>query len=118
MSGTFTYVNPRVIHWGAGSRRQLNEELSRLGVSRVGVVTTRSLADSIERLGLHPATVVVVGQHAPASHVDAGVEQARRERVDGLVSFGGGSAIDSAKIMSIRAGGDDLALPHVAIPTT
>jgi alcohol dehydrogenase class IV len=36
-----------------------------------------------------------------------------------LVSFGGGSVIDAAKIISVRlAGNDGHALPHIAIPTT
>src|SRR5207247_1448468 len=34
--------------------------------------------------------------------------------VAGVVSFGGGSPIDSAKIVALRVGG----LPHVAMPTT
>jgi alcohol dehydrogenase class IV len=34
------------------------------------------------------------------------------------VSFGGGSAIDAAKIISVRLADGSRALPHVAIPTT
>ena len=110
------YANPRVIHWGAGSIAQLASELSRLNVQRTALVTTRSLLD---RLQIESRTTIVIGQHTPQSQIDAGVEQAWSAVVDGIVSFGGGSAIDAAKIISVRlADGEGRALPHVAIPTT
>jgi hypothetical protein len=42
-AGSFNYANPRAIHWGAGSLAQLAPELSRLQVTRVALITTRSL---------------------------------------------------------------------------
>jgi alcohol dehydrogenase class IV len=116
---TFTYANPRVIHWGAGSVAQLGAELERLEAIKVGVVTTRSLLESLNMLAVQPVTTVVIGQHAPMSQIATGVEHAKSAGVEALVSFGGGSAIDAAKIISVRladAGGR--AVPHVAIPTT
>jgi len=119
VTAAFTYANPRQIHWGAGSVSLVRSELERLGVRRAGVVTTRSLVGSLDRLGVHPAATMVVGQHAPMSQIDAGATQAREGGVDGLVSFGGGSPIDAAKIISIRhASSDGPALPHLAVPTT
>jgi len=113
----FSYSNPRVIHWGAGSVAHLQAELERLHADRVALVTTRSLVDKSERLGVTTATTILVGQHAPLAQVDAGVEQA--VGAGAIVSFGGGSAIDAAKIISVRLVGDDgRAVPHVAIPTT
>ncbi len=118
-TGVFTYSNPRVIHWGPGSVAQLSAELQRLEAVRVAVVTTRSLLSSLDRLGVHPALTVTIGQHAPMSQIRAGTEDARAANIDGLVSFGGGSAIDAAKIISVRlADGDGRPLPHIAIPTT
>ena len=113
----FSYSNPRVIHWGAGSVAHLQAELERLHADRVALVTTRSLGDKSERLGVTTATTILVGQHAPVAQIDAGVEQAQGAGV--IVSFGGGSAIDAAKIISVRLAGDDgRAIPHVAIPAT
>jgi maleylacetate reductase len=98
---------------------QLEAELQRLEATRVGVVTTRSLVESLDRLPVQPVTTALIGQHAPMSHVNEGVEKARAGGVDAIVSFGGGSAIDAAKIMSVRlAGGHGPPVPHVAIPTT
>ena len=85
----------------------------------MALVTTRSLLSSVDRLRLTPVATIVVGQHAPLVQIDAGVREAGGAGADGIVSFGGGSAIDAAKIISVRlAGGDGRALPHIAIPTT
>jgi alcohol dehydrogenase class IV len=104
----FTYANPRVIHWGRGSVAHLRE----LKAERVAVVTTRSLRERLDALPLRPSCVVTVGQHAPLAQIDAAVEAVRG--ADAIVSFGGGSVIDAAKIVSVRLG----ALPHTAVPTT
>ena len=108
VTATFTYANPRVIHWGAGSVAKLAE----LNAERVAVVTTRSLRDRLDRLPVRPACVVTITQHAPMTEIDAGAETARG--ADAIVSFGGGSAIDAAKIISVKLD----ATPHTAVPTT
>src|SRR3989441_8990906 len=129
-TGSFNYANPRAIHWGAGSLSQLGSELNRLQVTRVAIVTTRSLVDEkklLERvrgaLGTAEAPATeVIGQHAPASEIEEAIAHTTQIGVDGIVSFGGGSAIDAAKMIAVRlADRHGLAyrgLPHVAIPTT
>ena len=114
MKGSFSYANPRVIHWGRGSVARLGSELERLGVSRVAVITTRSLASSVERLGVEVVSCSVIGQHAPHAEIDAAGKAAREARANGVVSFGGGSPIDAAKIVALALG----PVPHVAVPTT
>ena len=119
MSGAFTYSNPRVIYWGPGSVAQLTAELQRFEAARIAVITTRSLLPFIDRLGVEPALTIVIGQHAPMEQIRVGVEDARAANVDAVVSFGGGSPIDAAKIISVRmVDADGHAVPHVAIPTT
>src|SRR5712664_3392738 len=118
-TGLFTYSNPRVVHWGPGSIAHLGAELQRIEPQRVAVITTRSLIASVDRLGLKPAVTVLIGQHAPMSQIRAGEHEARAAGIDGIVSFGGGSAIDAAKIISVGlAGSDGRAVPHLAVPTT
>lgn len=114
MSGTFAYSNPGLIHFGRGSIATLRPELERLRATRVALITTRSLAGSVERLGIEPAACAVIGQHAPWSDVKAAEQAAQRANADAVVSFGGGSAIDAGKMVAAPLGG----LPHVAIPTT
>jgi alcohol dehydrogenase class IV len=103
----FEYANPPRIVWGRGSVAQLPG----LAAGRIALVTTRSLVDAA--LPVEPAAKLTVGQHAPIAEVDAAVERARGAAVEGVVSFGGGSPIDAAKIVALKLG-----LPHVAVPTT
>ena len=104
----FRYSNPPLIHWGAGSIK----ELPGLIASRPALITTRSLLES--PLPLAPAMTATIGQHAPIAQVEAAIERARDAEVECVVSYGGGSPIDAAKIVALKLGG----LPHVAVPTT
>lgn len=120
----FEYSNPPVVVWGPGSVANLTAELKRLGSKWPAVVTTRSLLDSVPKLSLFtqgPATAVI-SQHAPMSEVEAAIRQADEADADGVVSFGGGSPIDAAKMLALRLGEKRQLLhgklPHVAVPTT
>lgn len=103
-----------MIHWGAGSIVQLRAELERLETQRVALVTTRSLLDTIKRLPFDPVVTAVVGQHAPMSQIREGAEDVGLAGARAIVSFGGGSVIDAAKIISV---GHE-PIPHIAVPTT
>ena len=130
MSAVFRYTNPPVIHWGAGARAELGNELARLRVTRLALVTTRSLQANEQLMRLVTGVfgsadlvaTAVIGQHAPIAEVDAAVEQSTAAGVDGVVSFGGGSPIDAAKIVAVKVADHKRpaarALPHIAIPTT
>ena len=113
---SFTYANPRIIHWGRGAIAQLGPELERLNIERVALVTTRSLLGHAGPLKINPMATTVISQHAPMSEIDAGLEQS--SGAQGIVSFGGGSAVDAAKIISVRLAHNGQALPHIAVPTT
>jgi alcohol dehydrogenase class IV len=119
-TGTFNYANPRAIHWGAGSLAQLAPELSRLQVTRVAIITTRSLV--AEGTLLSRVRESMDSVHAPMSEIEAAVARTTEIGVDGIVSFGGGSAIDTGKMVAVKlADRHGLAyrgLPHIAIPTT
>ena len=132
----FQYSNPLVIHWGAGSLAKLDHELQRLAAHRVAIVTTRSLITAQSPLGgdalvarvrqamggaVSPITFQI-SQHAPLEEVEEAIDRAGEAGLDGVVSFGGGSPIDAAKIIAVRLADRrslaDRALPHIAIPTT
>jgi alcohol dehydrogenase class IV len=145
-SGSFTYANPRTIHWGAGVlAERLAAELNQRKLQRAFVVSTRSVAGNPllggrlrELLGERcVGEFAAIGQHAPAASVAAAVDAARSARPDVLISFGGGSPIDAAKAVAfalatgldlrdadaaararqMRPSSGDL-LPHLAVPTT
>ena len=130
MIGLFTYANPRAIHFGAGSVSALGPELASLAARRIALVTTRSLVAE-ERLisvvqgalgDAHVAMTAVIGQHAPIGQVDETIRQGADAGVDGVVSFGGGSPIDAAKMLAVkladRGAKAARGLPHIAVPTT
>src|SRR5437660_1752324 len=98
----FRYSNPPEIFWGTGSLDQLHVLVEHHRMRRALLMTTRSLLG--RRLPLEPAVTATVGQHAPIAEVEAAVARAREAQVDGVVSFGGGSPIDAAKIVALKAG--------------
>lgn len=120
---------------GPGALRRVGEITKALGLRRLLLVTTpgRSRSDGMDQvrsaLGRSlAATFDQVESGVSAQAVQAGVRLARSEGVDGLVSFGGGAATDTAKAIAFflehesgspAAGfADRPLLPHIAIPTT
>jgi alcohol dehydrogenase class IV len=130
MPWAFGYANPRAIQWGPGALTQLAPELKRLQMNRVALFTNRSLLAEgklVEKVrdamaDVEAPATVVISQHAPHTEVDEGLEKATEGGVDGVLSFGGGSAIDAAKMVAVkladRRGLAYRGLPHIAIPTT
>jgi alcohol dehydrogenase class IV len=114
----FRYDNPTRIVFG---RPQPPE--------RAFLVTTRSVKASLDpSLVRAMLGVATIGQHAPIEEVRAAAAQAKKSSPDALLSIGGGSAIDAAKIVAwmLATGKDPLdklqlepvTLPHFAVPTT
>lgn len=116
---------------GRGSVRRLPEMAEKLGIKRPMIVGSVKRTEGIKRLpGLEDAPVFD-GYHANPDLSDAmkGAEIFQREKCDGLISMGGGSAIDTAKAVaaSLIAGPEDVfgnripedgAPPHIAVPGT
>jgi maleylacetate reductase len=108
----------------------LGAELARLEAHRIALVTTRSLVAEERLLSIvqhalgdaRVAVTVVVSQHAPMTQVEAAIRMAGDAEVDGVVSVGGGSPIDAAKMLAVkladRDGRASRGLPHIAVPTT
>ncbi|MDF1722047.1 MAG: iron-containing alcohol dehydrogenase [Minwuia sp.] len=101
--------------------------IAHLGVERALVLTGQTLATKtdlaakVERtLGAaHAGTFAECSQHVPAGTVDACVAQAKDARADALVVFGGGSPIDTAKMVVRHPVDAGHAAPHqIVIPTT
>jgi maleylacetate reductase len=122
--GVFTYANPPVIRWGAGAVTDLGAEIARLGGSRVALVTTRSVAADraiLDRIACEAVATAVIGQHAPLAQIEHATAEVDASQADLVVSLGGGSPIDAAKIVARDVAdrrGQERSLPHVAVPTT
>ncbi|HEX6835791.1 MAG TPA: iron-containing alcohol dehydrogenase [Polyangia bacterium] len=136
---TFSVHQPTRVVFGDGRVGELGRECERLGIARAMVVTDRVMrerTDVVARVekALGPRLGAVYDAVIPDTGVeivDDGARLARERGCDGLVSVGGGSAIDTAKGMAIvmieggsirdHQGTARLArrqTPHIAVPTT
>jgi maleylacetate reductase len=123
------------IVFGVGALDRLGDLLKSVGVRRILLVTTagRSASDDgarvVRAIGRPlESTFAEVTSHVPTPMVQAAVMQARRDGVDGIVSFGGGSVADTAKAVCFfteqergmpgSSFADRPVLPHVSITTT
>lgn len=121
--------------FGAGELRRLPELVRATGARRAMLVTTagRLASPEGERVvaGLGRAlasTFASVESHVPVPLVQQAIHQARRDAVDLVVSFGGGSCADLGKavcyFLEQEAGMpgsghlDRPLVPHLSIPTT
>jgi len=102
----------------AGALERLPEEVARLSLQRVLVVSTpgqQALGQRVTDL-LGDRTVGLHAQarmHVPAPVAATAVHHAQETRADGVVTVGGGSAVGLGKIIA-----RDTGLPMLAIPTT
>jgi maleylacetate reductase len=109
---------PARVVFGAGSMDRLPDEINRLGLRRVVVLSTpgqQQLAkDVAARLGDRAlGTYSRAVMHVPVAVADAAVAHVRAAGADGCVTVGGGSATGLGKAVALETG-----LPLVALPTT
>jgi len=114
---SFRTIAPEWVHTGAGSVANLPAAITALAGKKAFVMTTQSLIPDVgsieEALGdKHCGTYGDCKQHSPS----ATVTEAAALAVDAdiIISFGGGSVIDTAKAVAARLGHP----PQIAIPTT
>jgi alcohol dehydrogenase class IV len=104
--------------FGAGTLRQLPDELSHLGVTRALVLATprqKVLIASIrEMIGERYAGVFTGAvMHTPVEVTERAMETVRDLRADCLVAIGGGSTTGLGKAIALRTD-----LPQIVLPTS
>lgn len=123
----FNIAGPDRIISGIGALAELAAALDSRNCHRALVLTGRTLAtktDLVEQVeaalgGRHAATFSGCAQHVPESIVDAACDAAREANADCIVIFGGGSPIDTAKLVVQRlAGSAKPVLTQFVLPTT
>lgn len=145
MSLTANWNYPTPIRFGAGRIKELPAVCKANGILRPLLVTDTGLArlpmiaeamDSLAAAGLPVRLFRDIKPNPVAANVEAGVEAFRSGRHDGVIAFGGGSALDAGKAIAFMSGqsrplwdfedvGDNFLradvkgiAPTIAVPTT
>ncbi|MBW4706336.1 maleylacetate reductase [Roseobacter sp. YSTF-M11] len=118
MEGFLYTAGPVRVLFEKGGLSQAGAELDHLAVKRALVLSTPQQADDATALarsmGDRCAGVFDgAAMHTPVDVTDRAMALVEKERVDGLVAFGGGSTIGLGKAIALRTD-----LPQLAIPTT
>ena len=125
-TGEYDFTRLEMVLFGVGKVEVLGGELSRRGAKRALIVTGKTLGqskllDQVKRAAGNALAGVFTGaaQHVPSQTVTELVAEARRVGADAMVSFGGGSPIDTVKNAAWQLmGGRGGEILHIAIPTT
>jgi alcohol dehydrogenase len=141
MFNAFQYASPIEFVFGAGRHREAAERLKARGAERVLVVTDEGIvaagiAERIEatltEAGLELHRFTDVKSNPTVGNVDAGAAELADFGADAMVAVGGGSPIDTAKIIGAAAANECSAhafmagekaitvagIPLIALPTT
>ncbi len=111
---------PTSIHFGPGARKLVAQHLLDAGCKRPLIVTDRALgalpvlAEFRGHLGgLDAAVFDGVFGNPTASQVMAGAAACKAHRADAVIGFGGGAALDVAKVVGVMAVHDGDVLEYV-----
>lgn len=111
LRGNWNY--PTSIKFGAGRISELADAVKAVGITRPLLVTDPFLATQpmvaaakaqLDAAGLPCAIFSDVKPNPVAANVDAGIKVLRAGKHDGVVAFGGGSALDAGKVIAFMAG--------------
>ena len=104
---------PTAIKFGAGRISELAEQAQAVGIKRPLLVTDKALAslpitaralDVLEAAGLGRAVFSDVDPNPHEGNMDAGIAVYKAGGHDGVICFGGGSALDLGKMIALMAG--------------
>lgn len=140
MITSFEFILPTKIRYGTGVVKELGTELQRMQAKKVMVITDKGLVKAgmvdkilpfIQGQGIPYILYDEIEANPKDYNVERAAEIARKEAVDAIVAFGGGSPIDAAKAVAVlaRQGGRARdyqgkgkiqadCIPIVTIPTT
>jgi len=142
---TANWSYPTAVRFGAGRIKDLAEACRAAGIGRPLLVTDAGLAKLpitattvglLKEAGFPVAVFSDVQSNPVESNVEAGIAALRKGNHDGVIAFGGGSGLDTGKVIAFMAGqtrplwdfediGDwwtradaDKIAPLIAVPTT
>lgn len=107
----FTYCNPTRVEFGKEKEKNIGEYIKNYGVKKVLIsygsqrIKKDTLFDTvIKSLELHGIEYVEfsgITSNPVLSKVNDGIELAKKENIDGILSVGGGSVLDCSKAISV-----------------
>ena len=104
------FAFPTEIHFGAGARREAAKFLAARGCRRPLIVTDKGIAALPLRAefkstlsGLAVEVFAGVWGNPVKSQVDAGVAAFKQHKSDAVIGFGGGAALDVAKVIALMS---------------
>ncbi len=103
--GAFTFLPIEDVYYGAGAIDSLADILAQHGIERALLITGNTLATKtnlVDRVVDASAGRIAAVFHETTQHVHRGsvveaIEIARKNKVDGIISFGGGTPNDTGK---------------------
>jgi len=109
---------PVRVRFGIGIRRQVSEEVARLGCKRALVLSTPAQADAAMEMAQEIGDLAVgvftrATMHTPIGVTEQAVAHALSVNADCLVAVGGGSTTGLGKAIALRTD-----LPQIVVPTT
>ena len=111
LKGNWNY--PTAIRFGAGRIRELPDACKAIGLKRPLLVTDPGLAKlnmisdamvNLRKAGIDAALFSDVKPNPVAANVEAGIRVLRAAKNDGVIAWGGGSGLDTAKAIAFMAG--------------
>jgi alcohol dehydrogenase class IV len=113
-SGSHEFLAQDRVIWGRPAAQAAVEEADRRGAKRVFVVTSKTLnrrTDAVARIvsalgARHVGTFDECVEHTPRPSVIAAAEAARAAAPDLVLTIGGGTAIDTVKVMLVALAHD------------
>ncbi len=145
MSHTAKWNYPTTVRFGAGRISELAEACAASGIKNPLFVTdpvmakmpvTAKALKELDEAGVKYGLFHDVQPNPVAANVEAGIKVVREGKHDGVIAFGGGSALDAGKVIAFMAGQtrpmwdfEDIGdwwtradpngiLPVIAVPTT
>lgn len=104
---------PTAVRFGAGRIAELPEALKAAGIARPLLVTdaglvnlpvTQNTLKLLKEAGFEVGVFADVKPNPISANVNAGIEVLRQGGHDGVIAFGGGSGLDTGKVIAFMAG--------------
>ena len=117
----YNYLPTERVYHGIDCTKDLPELLKEIKSTRALIITNKSVSrnsfykELTRELPIKYTEFKEITQHSPMEEIEHATEALRNHKCDVIISIGGGSVIDAAKVVKYYY---DLSIRHIAIPTT